>query len=413
MTTHDSQEPLGDLGPTVARFRDALHHRVDAHLEAHPQSGVPRVGRDGIRRAPRRWVLAAAVMTLAIAVGMGIGWPPVLAFTRNVILESFFKGIGQTAGRRSPVAGPGGQAGAAVARSEFEEASVRACDPDNLPALPAGARGGGPNSFYMTPGRTYALCMTPAALIRTAYGFGPGEFPRLDGQRGLAIDRVYGLGSERNAVRVRGGPDWVRNERYTIEAVAADGANAAVMQGPMLRALLEDRFRLKAHVETEDVPEFHLVIAPGGAKIKGGACEKLPPPTAGAPAQFGSQSADAVRQGAAPFCGLSMKTNGANQVVIGGAVPLSALGDSLSGALGNAQVIDRTGLADVFNFVFEFAWDEGQVGIGPHEPAAPIGPPRASAVFAAIEQQLGLRLEPVRGAREFVVIDAIERPRPN
>jgi uncharacterized protein (TIGR03435 family) len=44
---------------------------------------------------------------------------------------------------------------------------------------------------------------------------------------------------------------------------------------------------------------------------------------------------------------------------------------------------------------------------------APVGPPRASAVFSAIEQQLGLRLQPVRGAREFVVIDAIERPSPN
>jgi uncharacterized protein (TIGR03435 family) len=107
-----------------------------------------------------------------------------------------------------------------------------------------------------------------------------------------------------------------------------------------------------------------------------------------------------------------MRAIGQNQVVIGGAMPLSALGDTLSGALGNARVIDRTGLTDRFNFVFEFAW-EGQVEVASHEPVAPIGPPRASAVFSAIEQQLGLRLEPVRGAREFVVIDAIERPSPN
>jgi uncharacterized protein (TIGR03435 family) len=212
---------------------------------------------------------------------------------------------------------------------------------------------------------------------------------------------------------VRGGPDWVRSERYTIEAVAADAANALVMQGPMLRALLEDRFRLKAHVEADDVPEFHLVIAPGGPKIRTGACEQLPPPTPGAPARFGSQSADAVRQGAAPFCGISIRTNGQNQVVIGGGMPLSALGDTLSGALGNARVIDRTGLTDVFNFVFEFTWDDGEVRPGPHEPVAPIGPSRASAVFSTIEQQLGLRLEPARGTREFVVIDAIERPSAN
>ena len=330
MTPHDSQEPLGDLGPAVTQFRGALRRRVDAHLEAHPHAGTPRVSRaQAPSRSRRRWILAAAVLALAIAVGTGMGWTPLQAFARIPLLESFLRGVAQTAGRLAPFG-----AQSAETRSRFEEASVRVCDPDNLPALPAGARGGGPNSFYMTPGRTYALCMTPAALIRTAYGFGPGEFPGLDGQRGLAIERVYGLGSERNAVRVRGGPDWVRSERYTIEAVAADAANAAAMQGPMLRALLEDRFRLKAHVEADDVPEFHLVVAPGGPKIRTGACDKRPPPTPGAPPRFRSQSADAVRQGAAPFCGISIRTTGQNQVVIGGGMPLSALGDTLSGAHG-------------------------------------------------------------------------------
>ena len=180
--------------------------------------------------------------------------------------------------------------------------------------------------------------------------------------------RVYGLGSELNAVRVRGGPDWVRSERYTIEAVAVDAADSAAMQGPMLRALLEDRFRLKAHIETEEVPAYNLVVAPGGLKIQAvgrtasgpagtGACEAGPPPTPGAPPVFLSQSADEVRQGAKPGCGISMRTKGLNQVVIAGAQPLSALGDSLSGSLGNARVIDKTGLTDLFNFVFEFAWD--------------------------------------------------------
>jgi hypothetical protein len=50
----------------------------------------------------------------------------------------------------------------------FEEASIRSCDPNNLPAVPEGQRGGGANSFQMTPGRTHAQCMTLATLIRTA-----------------------------------------------------------------------------------------------------------------------------------------------------------------------------------------------------------------------------------------------------
>jgi uncharacterized protein (TIGR03435 family) len=138
-----------------------------------------------------------------------------------------------------------------------------------------------------------------------------------------------------------------------------------------------------------------------------------PPPTPGAAPQFASQDAAEVRRGATPACGISVKMNGLNQVVIGGAQPLSALGDSLSGALGNARVIDKTGLTDMFNFVFEFAWDGGEVRGLMHEPVAPVGAPRTPSVFSAIEAQLGLRLEPVAGAREFVVIDSIERPSPN
>ena len=149
-----------------------------------------------------------------------------------------------------------------------------------------------------------------------------------------------------------------------------------------------------------------------------GACETGPPPTPGAPPEFVSQSAAEVRQGAKSGCGISIKMNDLIQVVIGGAQPLARLGNALSGSLGNARVIDKTGLTELFNFVFEFAWDAdagevGEVRVAPHEPVAPVTAPRASSVFSAMEEQLGLRLEPVRGAREFVAIDAIQRPSAN
>jgi ferric-dicitrate binding protein FerR (iron transport regulator) len=60
-------------------------------------------------------------------------------------------------------------AGGQAASTEFEEASIRPCDPNNLPP---GGRGGpaGANTFRMTPGRTYGTCLTLATLIRIAYG---------------------------------------------------------------------------------------------------------------------------------------------------------------------------------------------------------------------------------------------------
>ena len=127
--------------------------------------------------------------------------------------------------------------GQPTAPPQFEEASIRTCDPDNIPAPPPGARGGGANSFQMTPGRTHALCLTLATIIRHAYGYGPVdvEFLNPGGRgRGMNVNTVYGLGVE-DGRRVRGGPDWVRSERYTIDAVADGAADAATMSGPMLR----------------------------------------------------------------------------------------------------------------------------------------------------------------------------------
>src|SRR5688500_20319333 len=108
---------------------------------------------------------------------------------------------------------PGVQGQAAPPRPQFEEASIRTCDPDNIPEPPAGSRGGGANSFQMTPGRTHALCLTLATIVRHAYGYGPVdlEFLNPGGRgRGFALNAVYGLGRE-DGRRVRGGPDWVRD----------------------------------------------------------------------------------------------------------------------------------------------------------------------------------------------------------
>ena len=92
------------------------------------------------------------------------------------ILDSFTKGMAQTRGTLTPLARQadvaGAQApGAQAAALEFEEASIRECDPDNLPPSQIGARGGGANSVMVTPGRFYALCVTPATLIRTSHGY--------------------------------------------------------------------------------------------------------------------------------------------------------------------------------------------------------------------------------------------------
>ncbi|MGH9239847.1 MAG: TIGR03435 family protein [Vicinamibacterales bacterium] len=322
------------------------------------------------------------------------------------ILESFRRGMAQTSGPVSPVvpagerqrgAGPAGPASPAAV--EFEEASIRECDPDNLPPAPPGARGGGANSFQMTPGRLYALCMTPAVMVRIAHGFAAMPEGSLSADtrrgRGWRLNQVSGQGAN-SGIAVRGGPDWARNERYSIEAVAGTEANADTMSGPMFRALLERRFKLRTHIETEEVPVWTVTVAPGGLKVKpmapDGCYENPVQPGVRTPSP---RTLEEVRGGAKPTCGVwALAPSGENAVLMVGGSTLEDFAGRLRSLLGEARVSDKTGLTDRFNFVFEFVrGDQGSI---------------ASAL-----EHLGLRLEQTRASREFLVIDSIERPGPN
>jgi uncharacterized protein (TIGR03435 family) len=351
------------------------------------------------------------------------------------MLATFARGMALSAGPLAPLTNAPrsataafDQGGAAAVQGQpaggpqFEEASLRPCDPDNIPAPPAGARGGGANSFMMTPGRMHALCLTVATLIRTAYGYGPAELDFLNpGGRGRGMNAggiPYGLGVE-DGLRVKGGPDWVRSERYTIDAVADGAADGATMSGPMLRDLLERRFQLKAHIETEQVPAFALTVAPGGLKVKPAepdSCVSYPvdptvPRINGVPIGARRPTVADVRGGEKRLCGTFVERNGPNQVFIAGGAQFSALAQQLAPRLGRVQVFDRTGLTDRFDWILEAAADENTPGPAGAPPPSDV--PRGPAIPVALEEQLGLRLEPAQAPRDVIVIDHVERPSPN
>lgn len=310
----------------------------------------------------------------------------------------------------------------------------------------------------MTPGRTNADCLTLATIIRTAYGGGlqdgalmpppgvpipvaarggRGPDPRsFAGASAMSFGAAYFLGVEDGA-RVRGGPDWVRSTLYTIEAVATGAADAQTMRGPMLRALLERRFGLKVHVETEQFQVPQLAVAPGGLKMKEGTCTPSPSPVApgdrAARAAMAArrnldvvrQNLDAARRGApiSGFCGIAGAMNGPNQVIVMNGFGAREIVVFLSSTLLGTALINRTGIPDTasFSFVLEFVPDDSlgreyldQVARGDRQIADdPSTVPRAPGIATALEEQLGLRLERVRMPREFIVIDQVARPTPN
>jgi uncharacterized protein (TIGR03435 family) len=198
--------------------------------------------------------------------------------------------------------------------------------------------------------------------------------------------------------RLQGGPDWTRAERFDVIAKADHSLGAWGPSGPpaemlaMLRALLSERFSLAVRRETRTLPTYALVTAKQGGQLG---------------PELRRSSLDCEK--AANTCGMRI---GPGQMVVSG-TPLSQLATALS-AFVQRIVIDRTQLAGPFDL--HLSWTPQRLPQGPPPPGAPALPPvdpNGASIFAALEEQLGLKLEPQQAPLEVVVIDRVERPTPD
>jgi uncharacterized protein (TIGR03435 family) len=229
----------------------------------------------------------------------------------------------------------------------------------------------------------------------------------------MLIMRAYRL----QEYQILGGAAWLHDVGYDIEAKG--GANATIEQmNLMLQPLLEDRFHLKFHRETRELPVFALTVTRGGSKLhapKEGGCVKadgVPPPASGAspPTPCGS---------------LNFWGAGANRGMraVGGDVSMPDLIRSLSMAVGR-PVLDRTGITTRFDVLLEFTPDDTTDGLmsgmgsvqGHRESmlalaAGGLGAP--PNILTALQEQLGLKLDSTKGPVEVLVIDHVERPAEN
>jgi uncharacterized protein (TIGR03435 family) len=257
----------------------------------------------------------------------------------------------------------------------FDVVSIKPCQPEDVPP---GARGGGAGRPTITPRRLHVECQPLVGangLIRQAYG-------------------VFANGTTRaflhpEAVPVEGGPAWVRTDRYSIDATAEGTPSVELMHGPMLQALLEDRFHLKLRRETRDVPVYDLTAASGGPRLKpfDGHCVPVDFSKGNLPGQLEAVGA----------CPISMHDTTVD-------APGQTIGDFINFVLVllDRPVIDKTGLAGRYDIHLTLASDDG---------AGTADVPHVLA--AAVERQLGLKLVPAKGPGTFLVIDRVERPDPN
>lgn len=215
--------------------------------------------------------------------------------------------------------------------------------------------------------------------------------------------------------RILGAPSWVNTKRYDIEAKVApedaaklDRLNAEDRRD-MLIPVLTQRFNLKYHHETRELPIYVLVVAKGGPKLTKG--ESLPPPGLGGfpleQNQPGSPADEHYK--------LMMRPGH----VEADSVPINELVYPLSQFLGRT-VVDKTGLTESYIFTLRWTPDEAPPPrMGGAGGAA--GPVQAEAgtdaaplsLFTAIREQLGLKLELEKGSVDVIVIDHIDPPSPN
>jgi uncharacterized protein (TIGR03435 family) len=198
------------------------------------------------------------------------------------------------------------------------------------------------------------------------------------------LRKIVMFGFDVKDFQVSGGPRWIDSDRFDIVARPEKRSNRAqVLQ--MVQTLLEDRFRLKFHRETKELPVFALVIAKNGPKLK---------PTK--PEDDATRSSKGFQGGRGELTGLSANMGG--------------LASRLSTLLGTI-VIDRTGLTGKYDFKLQWAPDTMPPPRTPDEPVAehPPGP----SLLTAVQEQLGLRLETQKGPVTIIVIDSVERPSAN
>ncbi len=250
----------------------------------------------------------------------------------------------------------------------------------------------------------------------------PGGFYTATRTLKFFIADAFFFGTPLQMTRVIGGPDWIDSTLYEINARASTPWQRSPDGPPrelflMIRSVLEERFKLETHMDTRELPVYELVLA----RADGTLGPQLKRPAIDCDAIIAAVNAGAPppqRQPTdPPPCG-AMRGPAR---VIAGSIPMSTLANMLTFVMADANgpagqdgarlVIDRTGLSG--RFAFTLAWTPERMPEGTPPPGVPPIDPNGPSLVTALQEQLGLKLQPARHRMEVVVIDSVERPTPD
>jgi uncharacterized protein (TIGR03435 family) len=262
-----------------------------------------------------------------------------------------------------------------------------------------------------------AFVTVMGVLLADVHGQTPGELPAFEvasvkpnksgdpnTNLGIQGDRFTATNATlREVIRITYGvrdlqmvdaPEWIESERFNIVAKA----KAPLKSGAVpieVRQLLAERFRLRVHSETRELPIYALVVANAdgklGPSIQSVPVDRCPEAIARADARARTGQPPVLpAPGQRMTCGLGYNAG----ILTGGSISLAPLAQRLSPIVGRV-VVDRTGLMGKFDFDLKWAQDGAADATGP-------------SIFTALQEQLGLKLESTRGPVDVLVIDQVE-----
>jgi uncharacterized protein (TIGR03435 family) len=270
-------------------------------------------------------------------------------------------------------------------RPEFDAASIR-LNTDGGPIVFNGMK---------SLGTFLSQNQTLRNLIQEAYGVTSGQ------HYFLPYLKATGQG-----VPVLGGPSWLGDDRWDITAKwnAAPAGSTVTLEllqtarsqmDLMLQTLLEQRFQVKLHRETRDMPVFELTLVNPG-KLKQANCTVFDPENPSPPST--------------EYCGSSrLGRRGMDWTLNGAGMKISELAGAISNLIGSRTIVDQTDFTGTFDA--HLRWTPGQGEVGASVPSSPDDV--NESIFTVLQDQLGLKLKTGRAPVEVIVIDNAEKPTPN
>jgi uncharacterized protein (TIGR03435 family) len=223
---------------------------------------------------------------------------------------------------------------------------------------------------------------------------------------GITLKTLMAVAYNVRENEISGGPNWVGSARYDINAKAAGPANTTDLKR-MVRALIEDRFQLRTHRETREMPVYALVTDKRDPTLKASndvncndpASGYTPPPQLPAPGQ--------------PFKPVSIRCGNfyvLNDRLQGRKVTLQQFASTLSSMnIVERRVVDETGIAGTFDI--DLHWNPSETAPSPTDASS--ADANLPPIFEAFREQLGLKLQAQTAAVEVLVIDNASVPSAN